>query len=93
MPNQTEIPFIDHKVENSVILQRAVDGYVNATAMCKVAGKAYADYSRLKTTKAFLGALTVDMGIPMSELVQQAKLEAVAPRNRALGFIPTSRST
>lgn len=74
MPNhQYSLTLIPHKVQNSVIDQRAEDGYINATAMCKAAGKLMADYMRLGSTKDFLSELHSDMGIPISELVQSVK--------------------
>lgn len=71
--HQFSLTLIPHKVENSLIEQRASDGYINATAMCKAAGKLIADYIRLKTTKEFLEELSSDMGIPISELIQLVK--------------------
>ena len=71
MPNhQYSLSLIAHQVQNSVVEQRAADGYINATAMCKATGKLMADYTRLKSTKEFLDALAVDMGIPISQLIQ-----------------------
>lgn len=49
--------------------QRKMDGYVNATAMCKACGKLFADYNRLSTTKDFLEALALDMGNPISKII------------------------
>jgi hypothetical protein len=37
--NQGELPLIGHLVESVSIDQRANDGYINATAMCRAAGK------------------------------------------------------
>jgi len=65
-----ELALIPHKVENSLINQRAVDGYVNATAMCTVVGKKFNDYSRLKTTQDFISELHGVTGIPATELIQ-----------------------
>lgn len=74
MPEQLPLTLIPHKVDNGLIIaQRQSDGYINATAMCQVAGKLLADYTRLKTTEAFLMELAADMGIPISELIQQVK--------------------
>jgi hypothetical protein len=67
---QDHLELIPHIVEREVIQQRVRDGYINATAMCKVAGKLWADYRRLKTTDAFLVALSNDMGIPIAEIIQ-----------------------
>ena len=52
------------------IQQRAVDGYVDATAMCNATGKKFNDYSRLKTTRDFLDAVSFKAGIPVSLLIQ-----------------------
>lgn len=71
--SQYNLELIPREVENQVIYQRASDGYVNATAMCKAAGKLFADYSRSKNTQAYLQALSSDMGIPISEIVQVIK--------------------
>lgn len=68
---QVELALIPHRVENRIVRQRALDGYINATAMCKAAGKLFGDYSRLRSTKEFLEALSLDMGIPISKLVEQ----------------------
>ena len=71
--HQYSLTLISHQVQNSVVEQRAVDGYINATAMCKAAGKLIADFTRLKTTKEFLEALSSDMGIPITQLIQTLK--------------------
>lgn len=71
MPShQLSLALISHKVQDSIIEQRAEDGYINATAMCKAAGKLMADYTRNATTKDFLNELSSDMGIPISQLIQ-----------------------
>lgn len=72
-PVQPRLDLIPHDYRGEIIGQRAKDGYINATAMCKAAGKAFADYERTAGTKAFLTELQADMGIPMSELVQSAR--------------------
>ena len=56
---------------NQVIIRE--DGYVNATDLCKSAGKKFNDYSRLGSTNAFLDELSNDTGIPVSLLVQTTK--------------------
>lgn len=69
-PNMHLVP---HSYQGSIIQQRPDDGYINATAMCKAANKLWADYNRLTTTQAFFSALSTDMGIPISTLVQSVK--------------------
>ena len=64
------LPLIYHEIEDEPIEQRAVDGYINATAMCKAAGKRWNDYQRLTITKEFIKALSLDTGIPASSLMQ-----------------------
>jgi len=70
---QIALPLVTYEIEREVIHQRVKDGYVNATAMCKAAGKAWADYARLGGTQAFFTALSADMGIPISEIIQSVK--------------------
>lgn len=55
------------------LARREGDRYVDATRLCKAAGKLWADYARLKGTEEFLEALAGDMGIPISRLVQVRK--------------------
>lgn len=76
MPNsqfQLPLPLVEYRLEKEVIHQRVRDGYVNATAMCKAADKSWADYNRLGNSTAFLNALSADMGIPITELVQSIR--------------------
>jgi hypothetical protein len=71
--HQLSLTLITHKVQNAIVEQRAEDGYINATAMCKAAGKLVGDYRRLSATEDFLDELEADMGIPISVLVQSVK--------------------
>ncbi len=61
---------IVHPIAGQVVRQRTRDTYIDATAMCEAAGKLFADYWRLKGTKAHLAALSSVMGIPIAELIQ-----------------------
>jgi hypothetical protein len=65
--HQYSLSLIQHEANGSVIAQRSSDGYVNATALCKAAGKLFADYTRTDSTKAFLAALSAKMGIPIDK--------------------------
>lgn len=59
------LPLIEHKLEKININQRAHDGYINATALCKVSGKLFADYYRLRATSEFLEELSNQLEIPI----------------------------
>lgn len=67
---QYPLPLIDHDVKGEIIRQRSRDGYINATAMCKAAGRRWKDYRALSTTKPFLDALEASTATPSSELIQ-----------------------
>jgi hypothetical protein len=71
--NQIELPFIDRTENNVIISQNALDGYINATAMCDAAGKKLSHYLENASTKAFVGELSNDTGIPVSQLIQIVK--------------------
>ena len=64
---------IEHSLAGAIVPQRPRDGYINATYLCKQASKLFADYYRLGQTKAFLEALSANMGIPISALIQIIK--------------------
>jgi hypothetical protein len=66
----TQGDIIPHSFNGMAIGQRASDGYVDATAMCQASGKLLADYLRLISTQEYLESLSIDMGIPISVLVQ-----------------------
>lgn len=67
---QLTLALITREVDKNPIEQRLMDGYINATALCKACGKNFADYKRLKATSEFLSELSSDMGIPISALIQ-----------------------
>lgn len=69
MEEQYQLELLDHTYRGEVIRQRASDGYVNATAMCKALGKNWFHYRELEGSKRFLNALESASGIPMSNLV------------------------
>ena len=73
MAKQLELPFISRELEKTSVNQRVTDGFINATEICKAAGKNFADYTRTQNTKDFLEALSADMGIPITELIEQIK--------------------
>ena len=71
--HQLSLTLIPHKVAESVVDQRAADGYINATAMCQAAGKRIAKYTENEGTQEFLAELAADVRIRTSELVQTIK--------------------
>jgi hypothetical protein len=62
----TSVPtdLIVHEVNNSVILQRSDDGYINTTALCKAAGKQWNEYFSNKSTKEYLAVVEAKTEFP-----------------------------
>ena len=73
IPVQGQLALIPHEVQSDVINQRAIDGYVNATAMCTVAGKLWGNYWQRQESKDFADELSSDIGIPISGLIQSVR--------------------
>lgn len=71
--HQYSLSLINHAVNDSVIAQRAKDGYINATALCQAANRRWNHYRDNQQTKEFIAALEADAGIPASELIQTVK--------------------
>lgn len=67
---KTHLSIVPREANSMPMPQRAIDGYVNATALCKANGKRISHYLENKTTKDFLEALERHTGIPINELVQ-----------------------
>ena len=73
-PTVSQPMLLEHAVNGGeVVHQRPIDGYVNATELCQKSGKLFGNYHQLARTKAFLGVLSADIGIPISALVQVVK--------------------
>lgn len=64
-PDQIQMVFVDHQIENNHIQQRLDDGYINATAMCKAADKRWSHYRELSSTNDYLKELSSAVGIPV----------------------------
>ena len=64
---------IEHRANGSVITQNPTNGYINATTLCKKAGKMFGHYFANASTKEFLEELSTDIGIPITALVQIVK--------------------
>jgi hypothetical protein len=58
-------------LENGEIMTIGIrsDGYINATQLCKAAGKKFNDYQRIKQTEDYLQALSFNTGIPVLDLI------------------------
>jgi len=67
---QSHFELIPHVVEKEIIQQRVKDGYINATAMCKAAGKEWSKYHQSSVTHAFFSALEKSLGISRDQIVQ-----------------------
>jgi hypothetical protein len=71
--HQYSLKLIQREVNNSVIDQRSTDGYINATELCRAAGKLWGHYYANASTTEYLTELETDIGIPISELIQSVK--------------------
>lgn len=65
---QYQLDIVDREYGGEVIRQRSSDGYINATAMCRAAGKEWSEYRRLRQTGLFFDALALDLGVPQVQL-------------------------
>lgn len=68
-PSQ-QLALVPHTYQGAIVQQRLNDGYMNATAMCKAAGRLLNDYTRNRSTQEFLAALAGSTGIPVDLLVR-----------------------
>lgn len=71
--HQYSLVLIEHHVNDSVIKQRSSDGYINATELCRAAGKRWHNYVRNETTGHFLRALATKTQISVSVLIQEVR--------------------
>ncbi|MDE6115386.1 MAG: KilA-N domain-containing protein [Muribaculum sp.] len=67
---QLTLAFVDRQVDNNHIEQRLLDGYINATALCKACGKEMKHYLSNSSTRDFVNELSSEVGIPTSALIQ-----------------------
>lgn len=61
--------YITHEEDDQLIYQRTGDGYVNATAMCKMFGKEFKRYNALSSTKEFITELSARSGITTWDII------------------------
>jgi hypothetical protein len=73
MAFQIPLPLIQYQLEKELIHQRVRDGYINATAMCKAAGRPWSRYWETAQAQEFAKELSADIGIPISLLIQSVK--------------------
>lgn len=69
--HQYSLVLIQHEVNNSIIEQRSSDGYINASELCKAAGKRWHNYLRDEPNGHFLRALESKTRISAADLIQE----------------------
>ena len=70
-PTVSQPMLIEHSLDGGdIVHQRPQDGYVNATELCARSGKQFGHYRATAQAQAFLDALSLEIGIPISNLVQ-----------------------
>lgn len=67
---EQQLALVPHTYQGALIQQRLNDGYINATAMCKAAGKEWSHYAANASTREFLTALQGSLGIPRDLIVR-----------------------
>lgn len=77
MGHQYSLTLIKRQIEHSVVEQRTQDGYINATELCKAAGKRWYNYVRTEETGHFLRALAEATGLSSDKLVQEVRVQGV----------------
>jgi len=84
-----QLELLDHSYRGEIIRQRARDGFINATAMCKAAGREYSRYREMKATNEFLKALSLDLGLSEVQLTQRVGgTPGGDPRNQGMWVHP-----
>lgn len=74
MPEQQlSLALIPHQAEGFVINQRAIDGYIHATALCNATGKQWNHYWSADHVQAFVDELSKETGIPKASLAYSSK--------------------
>jgi len=86
---QYSLTLIQHEVNDSIIDQRASDGYINATALCKAANKFFKDYTANKSTIEFLNELSADTGLQ----IQLGEKSLVEQKQALIETFPGAPST
>lgn len=66
--HQYSLSLIQHEVSNSIVEQRATDGYINASALYEAAGKRWGDYAQRDKALQFQKVVEAKTGIPVLSL-------------------------
>ena len=64
-----DFEIVPHHIDGHLIAQRKSDGYVNATAMCKAAGKEWSNYKQNADTRAVVASLSRSLQIRRDLLI------------------------
>lgn len=64
-----QLTLIPRVEEGEIIPQRASDGYISATALCKSVNKQFSNYRALKTTQEFIAELVKETRKPEEQLI------------------------
>ena len=70
MPSNDIVP---HTHKGELIHQRSIDGFINATAMCKAYNKSWSNYFQNDSSQEFFDALERSLGIPRDLLIRIIK--------------------
>lgn len=70
--HQYSLELIIHEVDQSIIQQRARDGYINASQLCSVAKRRWHQYLMQESVGHFIRALSASLDLDRTELVQGA---------------------
>ena len=65
---------VQHHVQGHIVGQRRDDGYINATELCKRAGKEWGHFWENDGAKVFAEELSQNIGIPISRLIQRVSI-------------------
>ena len=89
--DNNKLYFTEFKVtlqDNDFFIPVRSDGYINATILCKLGKKSFANYEKLKYTKELLNTVSNITGIPMSDLIiVKNKRKINTNRNKGGNFI------
>jgi hypothetical protein len=61
---------IDRVYNGVTIGHRQTDGYFDATAMCRAAGKRWHDYWETKQARAFAGVVAINQNLALNQVIQ-----------------------